>query len=134
MKRFVAIVEGKGDVKSVPSLIAKAGAAFNVHLVPCEPPILAGGALKLKRPGELERFLQLAATRKDVEEIYVVLDLDDGCAKDFAEDFTRRALLVEPSIKVPIHACFCVREYEALFLSDIDNLRRMLPEYEIVED
>ena len=91
MRRVALIVEGKGDVKAFPSLVAKAAAAFEIQLFPSGPPIRASEAKKLKRPGELERYLWLAASRDEAEEILLIVDLDDGCAKDFAVEFNQRA-------------------------------------------
>jgi hypothetical protein len=134
MKKIALVVEGKGDVKSVPSLVAKTAAAFGAHVIPCDPPIRGGEALKLKRPGELERLTYLAATREDASEVLVVVDLEDGCAKEFAEDFNTRVRPISESTGKPIKICFLVREYETLFLDDIAGLREKMPELGIAND
>ena len=41
MRRVALIVEGKADVKALPSLVAKAAAAFEIQLFPSGPPIRA---------------------------------------------------------------------------------------------
>ncbi|WP_267361421.1 MULTISPECIES: DUF4276 family protein [unclassified Methylobacterium] len=131
MKKIALIVEGKGDVKSIPSLIAKSAAAFGLQLVASDPPIRAGEAKKLRRTGELERYLRLAATRDEAEEIILVVDLDDGCAKEFADEFNGRAKPIADETGKSIHICFCIREYEAWLLGELASIAQALPEYGI---
>lgn len=131
MRRFAVIVEGKGDVASVPALISKTGSAFGLHLVPSLPPIRAGEVRKLQRTGELERHLELAASREDVQDVILLVDLDDDCAKQVYEDFNKRAEPLRARTGKRIEICFCVREYEAWFLSDIVGISERLPEFGI---
>lgn len=130
MKRVALIVEGHGDVQSAPALVARAASTFGLTLIPADP-IRAGEAPKLRRHGELERFLRLAASRPEIDEIFVVLDMDDGCAKEYHDDFVARTSSIAAVLAKPVHFCFCVREYEGWFLSDIETLRLALPEYGI---
>jgi hypothetical protein len=129
MRKVALIVEGHGDVNSVPSLISRAASAFDMQVIAANP-IRGGEAKKLRRPGELERHLRLAASRK-LDSIMVVVDLDDGCAKEFAEEFNRRAQPIAVETGIPIDICFCIREYETWLLQDIGNLALKLPEYGI---
>lgn len=132
MKRVAVIVEGHGDVQSAPALIARSASAFGFTLIPGDP-IRAGEAPKLRRKGELERFLKLAASRSEVDEVFVVLDLDDGCAKEYYNEFVKRCSSISADIGKTVHFCFCVREFEAWFLSDLETIRLALPEYGIPE-
>lgn len=81
IRRVKLIVEGKGDVLAAASLICKCADAFGSTVVVVDPPIRAGEAKKLRRAGEIERYVTLAASHDDVQEIFILLDLDDGCAR-----------------------------------------------------
>lgn len=116
------------------SLVAKAAASFGKQVYASEPPIRAGNAIKLKRVGELERHLRLAASREDIDHILVLVDLDDGCPAEFAKEFNDRATPISQETGKKIHICFCVREYEAWFLASIDVIREQHPEYGIPGD
>lgn len=131
MPRVALILEGHGDVMAGSSLIAKSAATFGVNIFASEPPIRAGNALKLKRPGELERYLHLALSREDIDGVLVLVDLDDGCAAEFYSEFVRRAQPISRESGKKIDICFCVREYEAWFLASIDVLRAELQDYGI---
>ena len=61
----------------------------------------------------------------------VLLDLDDGCAKETSREFNERAEVIRKETGKEIDICFCVREYESWFLSDLVNLSSKLPEYGI---
>jgi hypothetical protein len=133
IKRVSLIVEGKGDVAAAASLLAKIAARFDIRSVVTGNPIRAGEAKKLRRPGELERFILLAAGH-EVDEIFIMLDLDDGCAKDWYQEFYKRAQATLANTKKVIKICFCVREFEGWFLVSISSIRRELPEYGISHD
>lgn len=130
MVRLKLIIEGKGEVSAAVSLVSKCAATFNRRLVISPPPIRAGEARKLQRAGELERHVELAASH-DVDEILILLDLDDGCAAEFSREFLLRGSSVASSFGKKLKVCFCVREFETWFLQGIDELRPLLPEYNI---
>lgn len=131
MRKIALILEGQGDVAAGPALISRSAASFGEHVFAADPPIRAGNALKLRRPGELERYLRLAASRDEVEQVIVLVDLDDGCAAEFAKEFSERALPIAQEVGKAIDICFCVREYEVWFLASLDALRAALPDYGI---
>lgn len=129
MKRVALICEGRGDVAALPSLIARAAAAIGAAVTVCDPPIRAGEAKKLRRAGELERFVDLALRREGAEEVLVVLDLDDDCPATFHAEFLSRVRELAERHGKKVHICFCVREYEAWFLTRIDDLKAAFPEF-----
>jgi len=131
MPKVALILEGHGDVMAGCSLIARSAATFGEHLFASEPAIRAGNALKLRRPGELERYLRLAISREDIDQVLVLVDLDDGCAAEFCAEFKKRADPISQESGKKIDICFCVREYEVWFLTIIDILRVELPDYGI---
>ena len=116
------------------SLLAKVIAKFNVDAVVVGSPIRAGEAKKLRRQGELERYITLAATHENVDEIFILLDLDDDCAKEWHGQFSTRAQTHVGRGNKIVKVVFCVREFESWFLSGITGLRVSLPEYAMDED
>lgn len=134
MKKVAVIVEGQGDVTAISSLIAKTGKLFGETIIASDPPIRGGEARKLRRQGELERMLRMATSRPDAEEVLVLVDLDDDCPAQFHAEFTARAQAIAEQCGKPIRFCFCVREYEAWFLADLDTLRAALPDYGWTDD
>jgi hypothetical protein len=74
--------------------------------------------------------MELAGTH-DVDEIFVLLDLDDGCAVRFEREFRQRAEPIAIRCGKILRICFCVREFEAWFLANISDIRTALPEYNI---
>jgi hypothetical protein len=95
------------------------------------PPIRSGGAVRLSRKGELERHVELAMSHDDVDEVIIILDLDDHCAKQFSEDFHVRAQPIAKRCGKKLRICFCVRGFECWFLADIADIREALPDYQI---
>jgi hypothetical protein len=122
IKRISLIVEGKGDVFAAASLLTKVAAKFNLTSVVVGNPIRAGEAKKLRRAGELERFVLLAAGHNS-DEIFILLDLDDGCPKDWQMEFHHRAETALEGTTKRVRLCFCLREFEGWFLTSIGHLR-----------
>lgn len=117
---FATIVEGYGDVQAIPALISKAGLLFGESFY-APKPIRVGEWKKFRRPGEMERYIELALSRQP-DRVLAILDLDDGCAVDEAQEFYDRALIVRGERGTAIDICFCVKEYEAWFLCCADHL------------
>jgi hypothetical protein len=121
------VVEGPGDADAFPVLATKTGLEFGHHII-APRPIRAGSYLRLQRAGELERFVVMAATRQEADVVLIVVDLDDGCASEFHEEFARRAQAAADPFGKPVRVCFCIREYECWFLEDVANLIDQTPE------
>jgi hypothetical protein len=118
--RIAAVVEGYGDVSAVPTLLAKLGTVVDIELH-APNPIRAGEWPKLKRPGELERFLELAASR-NLDRVVLILDMDDSCPVSEAQNFWDRVTAWKGNRNVDVGLCFIMKEYESFFLSCIDDL------------
>lgn len=114
MIRVAAIVEGYGDVKAVPSLIAKAGMLFGVHAIASDP-IRAGEWPFLRRPGVLEKYLELAA-RRNWDKIVVVMDMDDDCPVEESLNAASRIDDWRGNRNLAVDVVFANREYETMFL------------------
>lgn len=115
MIRVAAIVEGYGDYHSVPSLIAKIGVALGKPAIAPDP-IRSGEWKKLRRPGDLEKSLDIAASRQP-DVIIVLLDLDDDCAVQEVATHQSRITAWLAGRTIRVEFAFIVREYESLFLS-----------------
>jgi len=69
----------------------KSAATFGVNILH-QSPQFAQECVETQAPGELERYLRLAISREDIEQVLVLVDLDDGCAAQFHAEFSGRAL------------------------------------------
>ncbi len=127
--KVAIILEGNGDLSAFPTLVAKTGAMLGMQIF-APNPIVSGGVQRMRRPGELERFVRLASSRNDIDAVLIVLDLDDGCAADMHQEFYQRINAMPNKSNVEVRVCFCVREYETWFLEDLEGLKNRLPQYE----
>jgi len=109
-----AIVEGYGDVQAVPALIAKTSILLGNPAIASDP-IRAGEWKLLRRPGVVEGYLELAASRQ-WDLILVVLDLEDDCAMAEAAVARERVEQWKDGRDIKVEIVFMVREYETLFL------------------
>lgn len=126
--KVAVIVEGDGDIRAFPSLVAKIGEVVEIPVFAPQP-IRAGGYLRLRKAGQLERYLEMAARRDDVDLILVSIDIDDHCPVEFFNEFNERAKPIIERFGVPVEFRFCVREYECFFLDLIEELAAATPEY-----
>ncbi len=76
-RRPILIVEGAGDVKAVPRLIRETLHRQNIFDLNVGPRPKRNVELKkLRRPGELERFIEYGL-RDDGDSVLLVLDCED---------------------------------------------------------
>ncbi len=116
------IVEGHGEVNAVPILIRRIVA----HYAP-DVYAHAGQAIRVKRtgllqPGGVERTIELAARQTSpTDGILILLDADDDCPRQIAEQLLARAKAARPDRVLSVVAAN--REYEAWFLAAARSLR-----------
>lgn len=125
MISVAAVVEGFGDIRAVPHLVAKTGALVGLPMN-ARNPIRAGEWPKLRNVGVLERYLDLALSR-GCDQILVLLDLDDGCAAEQAALARDRVNGWKNGRSIPVSFVFIVREFESLFLACADNFASPSP-------
>lgn len=118
--RLLPVVEGAGDVAAAPELIRRTlqeQKRFDVRLL---RPYRVGDihVTKKKLPNLMRSFA------KEQANILWILDGDDGCAVEHATELKR--LVPSDCRSIPLEFCFLVREYESLFLADIDTTRSAL--------
>lgn len=115
---IVAIVEGAGDLSAIPQLLTQIGLLVGDAYVASKP-IRGGEWRKIRRDGELERLLSLAYSRNP-DHICIIVDLDDDCAKEEYALAQKRIGLWKNGRDISVGVTFFVREYEVLFLEQID--------------
>ena len=126
------VVEGLGDRKAFPTLVTKTAQLFGQDVFVCH--IVEGGGWEvLKAPGELERNVALAAADKNPDEVLVVVDLEDDCAKNQYEENVVRLSELCTRFKIPVKLCFCVREFETWFLEGYEGIVQNSSEQDIKE-
>ncbi len=119
MIRIVAIVEGDGEVKAVPVLLRRIGAAV-APLVALDVarPIRVSRGRFLKGSG-LESYVSLAASRAGPDgRILVLLDANGDCPAELGAALLRRARAARPDLLIEVVLC----EYEAWFIAAADSL------------
>ena len=117
MVTIASIVEGKGEVAAVPILLRRIAAEVSPNApVNVLRPIRVQRNRILKE-GQLERAVELAARRIGEAQggILILLDADDGCPKELADEMLRRAHAARGDQH--IRAVLAKREYEAWFLA-----------------
>ncbi len=121
MRRIACIVEGQGDVISIPIILRRIAAheeVFDLEIV---------GTYRiprysLVRPGELERAVERAArTLGGAGGILVVIDADDDVACVLGPALAARAKAARQD--VPSRVVIANREKEAWFLAAVESLR-----------
>lgn len=121
MTDLVLIVEGHGDVDAFPVLTGKIGGWLALPVF-TKNPIRSGGWGCIKKPGGLEKFVALAASREECKRVVVVVDLDDDCPVDERVAVQGRATALAERHQIEISICFCIREYEAWILHNINEI------------
>lgn len=121
--RPVLVVEGDGDLEAVPLLLRR---WFPVVGAPgCFPatnPIRCGDLPKIRRPGQLERFVELACSREDGDSVVLLVDSEDDCPKDVVAELTQRVAEIAERYRKKVGIALMYREYETLFLFGLPEL------------
>jgi hypothetical protein len=119
---ILPIVEGHGESTAVPILIRRIVAHYAPNMFAHVGQVIRVKRTELIQAGGLERFVELAArqtTRSDG--ILILLDADDDCPREVAEELAARAKKTRPDRNISVVAAN--REYEAWFLAAARSLR-----------
>jgi hypothetical protein len=115
------IVEGDGEKRAVPKLLARIASHFTLDVQLRIPEPFMAGRNKLIKPGEIERTIELVARRLTAPRgILILIDADDDCPARLGPELLARATAARPD--VPIGVVLANREYEAWFLAAIESL------------
>jgi hypothetical protein len=115
------IVEGDGEKRAAPKLLARIASQFAPELQLRFPEPYIVGRNKLVKPGELERTIELVVRRLPAPRgVFVLIDADDDCPATLGPELLTRATQARPD--VPAGVVLANREYEAWFLAAIESL------------
>lgn len=129
-RRPVLLVEGDGDVKAVPFLVRKLAEASGFYdLIPCPNPIKCGEIPKLRKDGQLERFVEYACNRSDGDSVILVVDCDDDCPVTTSAEFAARVRLIAQRTTKKVGLAFIQKEFETLFLYSLSDLSATYPDH-----
>lgn len=120
MNRFIAIVEGDGEVGALPGLVRRIASQMERYDIEVLPPIRVHRDKFLNKPDEFNRMLALAQAKVKTGTVLVLLDADDACPVNLAETIRERAQTL-------LHgACLAVvvanREFESWFIAAAESL------------
>ncbi len=120
-RSIVAIVEGHGEVKSVPVLLSRILRFMKVYTVYPDQKPIRQKRHKIVNEGELEKAIELAMrTRKNVGAILVLLDADKDCPAKLEPELLRRA---KQAAQLPVAVVLAKKEFEAWFLGCLESFR-----------
>lgn len=122
--RIAPIVEGHGEVQAVPMLIRRIAVEVDPVLTAAIEPPIRVPANRLRKLGELERTVELAARKLGGAGGILILvdcDWDNGCPKWDGPVLLQRAQSARPDM--PISLVLAYREYEAWFIAAAESIR-----------
>jgi hypothetical protein len=127
--RIGCVVEGLGEVASVPILIRRVAAQFAPELQIVIPHPIRLPRSRLLKVGELEKATEFAARSVEGQGgILVILDSDDDCPAELAPQLVARVHAARSDL--PSAVVLAQREFEAWFLASAESIRghRGLPD------
>jgi hypothetical protein len=127
--RIGCVVEGHGEVESVPALIRRIAQQLDPGLEVVIPHPVRVTKSKLLKPGELERAAELAALNAGGNGgVLIVLDSDEDCPALLGPELLGRVRSARADL--PSAVVLAKREFESWFLASAESLRgcRGLPE------
>jgi hypothetical protein len=120
--RIGCVVEGHGEVESVPVLIRKIAHEFDPGLQVVIPHPVRVTKSTLLKAGELERAAELAALNAGVGGgVLVLLDSDEDCPAQLGPKLLERVRLARADM--PSAVVLARREFESWFLASAESLR-----------
>ena len=123
-RRVVCIVEGHGEVESIPLLLRRLHGESSTLVFPeiRQNDVIRIPRSRLLRDGELERTVELAARRAGPQGcVLIVLDADDDLPCELVPRLLVRARTGRPELALGL--VLARREYEAWFLAAARSLR-----------
>lgn len=116
-----AVVEGHGEVDSVPIVVRRIGLALPIPLAIETPRPVRVSRSKLVQEGEVERAAKLASFRVvEPGGVLVVIDADDDCPADLGPELLARVAAALPGKHVGV--VMAKSEFEAWFLAAAESI------------
>lgn len=128
MVTIAPIVEGHGEVASAPILIRRIGSEMLDRVLDVKKPLRLPKSSLLHRPGELERYVELAARQIGSDDgILLLLDSDTDCAAELGSALLLRMRAARADRHIACVLAVC--EFENWFLAGLSSLagRRGFP-------
>jgi hypothetical protein len=120
--RIGCVVEGHGEVESVPALVRRVAHDWDPQLVVVVPHPVRITKSKLLKAGELERAAGLAALNAGNNGgVLVILDSDDDCPAHLGPELLTRVRTAREDL--PCAVVLAKREFESWFLASAESLR-----------
>jgi len=122
--RIAAIVDGHGEVESVPLLIRRIASEIDPSILINVKPTIRKPANQLKKEGELEKAVEYVARKLDGDGGILILidcDWDGGCPKTDAPALLNRARFTRSDMLISVVLAY--KEYEAWFIAAAESLR-----------
>lgn len=120
--RIGCVVEGHGEVTSLPALIRRLAYEVDPALLVDVPHPIRVTKSKLLKPTELERAAQLAALNTASSGgILILLDSDDDCPAELGPQLLARVRSARSDL--PSSVILAKKEFEAWFLASAVSLR-----------
>lgn len=121
MLEIVSIVEGQGEVESIPILLRRIAADVAPGVMLRIPRPIRVPRQRIVKSGELERIVQIAAkTHGTAARILILLDADDDCPATLGPELLQRATATRPDRTVRV--VLANSEYETWFLASSRSL------------
>ena len=121
MRKIATIVEGHGEVQSVPILLRRLAERLSPDSFVDAPRPIRIGRYKILKAGELERAVELAARRAGADGcILILLDAENDCPAELGSDLLRRARSERSDCDIRV--VLAKAEYEAWFLAACDSI------------
>jgi len=117
--RIQPIVEGHGDVPSVPILLRRLSSEAHEYGIQINKSIRQS-ATKLYTQDGIQKAVELAR-RQECSAILIIVDSNDHCPKEIAPDLAGWAR--QAAGDIPCAMVIAHREFEAWFLATIESLR-----------
>jgi len=122
--QIAAIVEGYGEVESVPILIRRIARELDPQLVVEVKRPLRVSASQLRKPEEIEKRIEFAARKLGGKgAIFVLVDCDwaEGCPARDGPELLERARKAREDVLISV--VLAKKEYEAWFIAAAESLR-----------
>lgn len=116
---FVPLVEGYGEVEAVGPLLRRLAEREQRYDVAIARPFRVKRT-KVVKAGELERSLEQAVISRNASAAIVLLDADDDCPVELADDLLKRATA---TVAEPVSIVIATIEFESWFLAAKSSLR-----------
>ena len=120
-RRVCCIVEGHGEVQSVPALIHRI-CLERGSAAPVVPRPIRWDRHKLVKPGETERAVRLAVlSAQATGGVLLLADADDDCVAQLGPQLLERAR--QAANGIPVAVSLACREYESWFLASAESFQ-----------